>query len=54
VTGYKLRRGRYAPAGEGQGADVLRLPPFPTLNIPLADLWLPDFRGGGGGRKRGR
>jgi Uma2 family endonuclease len=46
IKGYKLRRGKYAPTGAGRGEDVVRLPPFPKLDIPLGRLWPPDFRNG--------
>jgi Uma2 family endonuclease len=39
--GFTLRGGKYVAAGRGQGADVLRLSPFPELHIPLATLWFP-------------
>jgi Uma2 family endonuclease len=46
IEGYKLRRGKYVPTGSGRGNDVVRLPPFPKLDIPLGQLWLGDFRNG--------
>ena len=47
IKGYKLRRGKYVLAGEGSGDDVVRLPPFGDLEIPLATLWLPPIRKNG-------
>jgi Uma2 family endonuclease len=41
LDAYKLDRGSYVTAGRGTGADLLRLPPFPDLEIPLAELWRP-------------
>lgn len=51
IKAYQLRRGKYVLAGEGQGSQIVRLPPFPKLDIPLDGLWLPDFSAG---RKRPR
>jgi Uma2 family endonuclease len=44
VEGYRLRRGKYVLTGKGTGDDIVRLPPFEDLDIPLGRLWLPDFR----------
>jgi Uma2 family endonuclease len=41
IDGFVLLAGAYKPAGKGKGSDVVRLPPFPDLDIPLATLWLP-------------
>ena len=46
MEGYKLRRGKFVATARGAGEDILRLPPFPELKIPLGRLWLPDFRKG--------
>ena len=46
IEGYKLRREKYVPTGAGRGDDIVRLPPFPKLPIPVGELWLPDFRNG--------
>ncbi len=43
IEGYKLRRGKYVLTGKGAGNDIVRLPPFANLKIPLGELWLPDF-----------
>lgn len=40
IEGYKLLRGKYVLAGKGQGSDMVSLPPFKDLQIPLATLWL--------------
>jgi Uma2 family endonuclease len=39
IEGYKLVGGKYRPTGHGKKNDVVRLPPFPQLPIPLASLW---------------
>jgi len=39
IEGYKLVGGKYRPTGHGKKNEIVRLPPFPQLNIPLADLW---------------
>jgi len=44
IEAYRLSRGRYRLVGQGAGEDVVRLPPFPDLEIPLGELWLPDRR----------
>lgn len=40
--GYKLSRRRYQTVGKAQGIDVISLPPFPDLKIPLGELWEPE------------
>ena len=54
IEGFSLRRGKYRPVGRGQGTDLIALPPFPKLSIPLGRLWLPDFKNGKNGRKHRR
>jgi len=39
IDGYKLVGGKFRLAGSGKNADVVRLPPFPDLDIPLTALW---------------
>jgi Uma2 family endonuclease len=39
MEGWRLENGVYASTGRGKGDDVLRLPPFPDLDIPLGRLW---------------
>lgn len=39
--GYSLRDGRYTLSGKGKESDVISLPPFPELKIPLQRLWRP-------------
>jgi Uma2 family endonuclease len=39
IEGYRLVGGKYRPTGHGKKNDVVRLPPFPELPIPLASLW---------------
>jgi Uma2 family endonuclease len=41
LEAYKLVNGVYLRSGHGTGNDVLKLPPFETLSIPLATLWRP-------------
>jgi Uma2 family endonuclease len=44
VEAFTLVRGKYRPAGVGAGNDVVKLPPFDDLDIPLAKLWKPVRR----------
>ena len=39
IEAWELKRGRYVPCGTGSLSDVVRLRPFPELDIPLAKLW---------------
>lgn len=39
IESYTLRGGKYAGQVRGSGSDVVKLPPFPKLQIPLAKLW---------------
>lgn len=41
IEGFKLRRGKYVPTGEGRDDQTVHLPPFPKLAIPLGTLWWP-------------
>lgn len=41
IEGFRLKGGRYILAGRGRENDILHLPPFPDLEIPLAKLWRP-------------
>jgi Uma2 family endonuclease len=41
VEAYVLSRAAYAGRVRGSGSDVVRLPPFPKLEIPLSKLWRP-------------
>jgi Uma2 family endonuclease len=43
VEAYRLVDGRYQPAGRGAGQDIVRFPPFDDLDIPLAEIWLPEL-----------
>jgi len=38
---YVLQDSQYIAAGDGRDADVVHLPPFPDLALPLAKLWRP-------------
>ena len=42
VEAHQLKGKKFLAAGQGKGNDVVRLPPFPDLDIPLADLWEPE------------
>jgi Uma2 family endonuclease len=41
LEGYKLVGGKYRSSGNGRNSDVLSLPPFADLEIPLKELWQP-------------
>lgn len=41
LEGFSLEGGEYVPSGEGRDRDVIALPPFPKLKIPLSRLWWP-------------
>jgi Uma2 family endonuclease len=41
IEAYTLRGGKYVGRVRGSGSDVVKLPPFPKLEIPLAKLWRP-------------
>ena len=41
IDAFKLKGKKYHATASGRGDDVVRLPPFPTLDIPLAKLWFP-------------
>ena len=41
IEAYVLRKGKYLGRVRGSGSDVVRLPPFPKLDIPLVKLWRP-------------
>ena len=42
IEAYKLVRGKYRPAGGGKKKEVISLPPFEDLEIPLGELWQPE------------
>ncbi len=42
IEAFELARGRYEPSGQGEGDDIIALPPFAKLKIPLGDLWQPE------------
>lgn len=44
IEGFQLIRGRYQPTGGGKDSDIVRLPPFADLDIPLGELWWPIHR----------
>ena len=39
IEGYKLVGGKYRSTGQGKNDDIVRLPPFAELDIPLGQLW---------------
>jgi Uma2 family endonuclease len=41
IEAFKLVRGKYRLAGSGKSDDIVSLPPFPDLKIPLKELWWP-------------
>ena len=41
IEAYRLRGGKYVGRVRGSGSDVVQLPPFADLKIPLAKLWWP-------------
>jgi Uma2 family endonuclease len=41
IESYVLRGGKYTGKVRGSGSDVVQLPPFKSLKIPLAKLWRP-------------
>lgn len=41
IEGYDLHKGKYVAAGAGRDDEIIRLAPFPTLDIPLARIWFP-------------
>lgn len=43
LEGYKLTAGRYRLVASAARDESVALPPFPKLQIPLAELWLPSY-----------
>jgi Uma2 family endonuclease len=41
IEGYRLVRGKYRLTGKGKNSDIVQLPPFGDLKIPLNELWQP-------------
>jgi Uma2 family endonuclease len=41
IEAYRLRGGKYIGGVRGSGSDVVKLPPFPKLAIPLDQRWWP-------------
>jgi len=39
IEAYKLVSGKYRATGQGKNNEVVKLPPFPDLEIPLSQLW---------------
>lgn len=38
---YALTNGKYTLVASAQSSDTAHFPPFASLNLPLADLWMP-------------
>jgi len=41
IEAYRLSGGKYVGSVRGSGSDVVHLPPFADLKIPLGKLWRP-------------
>lgn len=41
LEGYKLEDGKYRLIAGGEKQEIIALPPFEDLNIPLGELWHP-------------
>jgi Uma2 family endonuclease len=39
IEAWRLEAGKYVPAGRGEQNQVVQLPPFADLSIPLSRLW---------------
>jgi Uma2 family endonuclease len=39
IEAWRLEEGQFVPAGHGEQSQVVQLPPFPDLAIPLSQLW---------------
>jgi Uma2 family endonuclease len=39
IDAWRLDNGTYLSSGHGQGTDIVKLQPFPDLEIPLTRLW---------------
>jgi Uma2 family endonuclease len=39
IEAWELENGKYISRGRAQGASIIKLPPFPNLEIPLSELW---------------
>jgi Uma2 family endonuclease len=43
IEAYGLGGGKYTGRVRGSGSDIVQLPPFPRLKIPLGKLWRPKL-----------
>src|SRR5262245_57968414 len=43
IEAYSLRGGKYTGRVRGSGSDLVQLPPFSNLKIPLGELWRPKL-----------
>ena len=41
IEAHRLRAGKYVGRIRGSGSDIVQLPPFDDLKVPLAKLWRP-------------
>lgn len=41
IQAYRLAGSKYRLTGSGKQNEIVRLPPFPDLEIPLSKLWFP-------------
>ncbi len=41
IEAFRLASGRYRACDKGSSFEVIKLPPFPDLEISLGELWLP-------------
>ena len=41
IDGYRLAGNEYALVGSARDSELIRLPPFDDLELPLAELWMP-------------
>ncbi len=44
IEAFKLSGKTYRLVGKGSGNEILRLAPFPNLDIPLGQIWFPNRR----------
>jgi len=44
VEAFELNGGQYLPSGSGSRNDIVRLGPFPALDISLPEIWFPHAK----------
>jgi Uma2 family endonuclease len=47
LEAYSLRRGKYVESGRGRANDILHLPRFPDMELPLGEIWFPTMKRNG-------